>query len=54
MSTERAVATRKEELTIMKKRLRRIKEGGNKEEIMEAEKRIKLVQEAIKELGGES
>jgi cyanate lyase len=47
MSYERAIATRKEEIAIMKKRL---KQAATEEEKKEIQRRIKLVEDAIKQL----
>jgi hypothetical protein len=47
MSYERAIAARKEEVAIMKKRL---KEVATDEEKSEIQRRIKLVEDAIKQL----
>jgi hypothetical protein len=46
MSYERAIATRKEEIAIMKKQLKE----ATGEEKKEIQRRIKLVEDAIKEL----
>jgi len=46
MSYERAIASRKEEIAIMKKRLKEATE----EERKEIQRRIKLVEDAIKQL----
>lgn len=46
MSYERAIATRREEIVIMKKRLKEVTEGDKPE----VERRIKLVEDAIKQL----
>jgi len=47
MSYERAIKSRKEELSILRKVLGKAKKGKDKEKIRDLESRIELVEEAI-------